>query len=150
MRAISLYGAMLGVVAWLFVSIGGTGGLIYLGVVAETVFEHDSMWISILLWIVFAFGCLSWWGGIAATLLGGRAFFSWVSGLSGGLPFTASERIVLLGHLFVLIAAGNALLFPRVIDIEFVYGFLLVAATFYGSGLCIAALTRRSSGRAGM
>jgi hypothetical protein len=145
----SLYGAMLGVVAWLVVSIGGFGGLLYLGVVAETVFERDSTWIGILLWLVYAIGCLSWWGGIAAILLGGRAFFGWVSELSGRLPFTSSEWIVLLGHAFVLMAAANALLFPRVVETEYVYGFLLVAATFYGSGLCIAALTRRSSGRAG-
>jgi hypothetical protein len=144
MRAANLYVAVLGVSAWLAFSFGGVGGMMYIGVLVENAFGRGSSYVAWVAWPTFALALIVWWGSLALVAANFRVFFRWASALSDSSGRTAGEWVIRLGHLLVLLACLNALTY-RVLDFDFVYGFLLLAGLSYGAGLIHGALTARST-----
>ena len=145
MRALSLYVAMLGVIAWLVLSLGGVGGLMYVGSLSENVAGGDIDWIKASLWVLVPVLMVLWWGAVAVALLNRRTLLRWVGDLPNHFQLTLGEWCAIAGHVFLLIAGANAVLYPRVVESEFVYGFLLLAAVGYAAGIWRATLTARST-----
>ncbi len=100
MRALSLYAAVLGAIAWLVLSLGGIGGLMYVGLFAENVIGRDLGWVIVPLWVLFAVLMALWWGAVAAVVLNVRSFLRWIGDLPDRLPLTTGEWFTAVGHLF--------------------------------------------------
>ena len=145
MRALNLYVAMLGVLAWLVLSLGGVGGLMYVGSLSESVVGRDDGWIKASLWVLVPVLMILWWGSVGVAILNGRTLLRWIGDLPNRLQLTLGEWCAVAGHAFLLIAGANAVLYPRFVESEFVYGFLLLAAVGYAAGIWGATLTARST-----
>ena len=145
MRALSIYAAILGVIAWLGISFGGVGGIMYVGLLIETTLGRDSPYIAWLAWPTFVVVLAVWWGSLVLVATSLRTFFRWASELPDSNIRIAGEWSIRLGHLCVVLAGVNALVPHRLLDVDFVYGFLLLAGLSYGAGIIHAALTARST-----
>jgi hypothetical protein len=117
----------------------------YLGLISENFMGQGVGWATVLFWSLSILLLVLWWTAPAAVLMKARYIRHWIINLSGTNPVTAGEWIIIGGHLLLLLAGANALLYPEVIEYEFVYGFLLLAATAYSLGLLTATLTARST-----
>ena len=144
MRAMSIYAAILGVIAWLAFSLGGVGGIMYIGLLVENALGRESPYIAWVAWPAFAVSLTVWWGAIAVIVANLRVFFRWASELPDSATRIAGEWLIRLGHICVVLACVNAITF-RLLDFDFAYGFLLLAGLAYGTGLFHAALTARST-----
>jgi hypothetical protein len=144
-RTLSFYAAILGTVAWLVLSYGGMGGLGYLGLITENFLGQGVGWVTIPIWSLSVLLLVLWWSTPAAMLMRARYIRHWIIHFSGTHPLTAGEWIIIGGHLLLLLAGANALLYPGVLKYEFVYGLLLLAAVAYSLGLLTATLTARST-----
>jgi hypothetical protein len=143
-RTLNLYAGIIGTVAWLVLSFGGIGGLIYGGALVDSWIGPDVSWVAVPFWVSSLLLLIIWWGALVAVLLQGRSLPQWVDCVANRKNLTGGEWLIVFGHVGLMSAALNALFF-RILSFDFVYGFLLVAGCAFSLGLLIATLTVRST-----
>lgn len=144
MRTLNLYAAIIGTVAWLVLSFGGVGGLVHAGMLVDSWIGRDVSWVTIPFWVFSLLLMIIWWRALVAVLLKGRSIPQWVDYVGNANTPSGGEWLIVLGHVSLMAAAVNALLF-RTLSFDFVYGFLLMAGSAYSLGLLTATLTLRST-----
>lgn len=140
MRWLSLIAAFVLLFVSLFAFFGGVGPLVAIGEYSDSFgLPNLVIWVLQLAYLGMFLGgvicCIVWFRGLR------RAF-----GSALDRPATVGDRLVWAGHLALLAALVNAVMWGfRLFDWDLLYLLLMVAAALYSLGLGALALTFRSS-----
>jgi len=124
-----------------FLFIGGLGPLMWFGHFGEHFFDEKHWTWN--LWIAFAYAfVVVWLGGVVYCVVQFRGVFAAI-GSALERPAQRGDYLVYSGHLALIASIVNAIWFTFGAR-DFVYGYLLLAALLYSSGLAVLAFNFRS------
>ena len=123
---------------------GGLGPLMWFGHFGEHLFDTKHWTWSLWLALAYAF-VIVWLGGVVYCAVQLRGVLAAI-GSALERPARRGDYLVYSGHLALIAAIVNTVWFNFGAR-DFVYGYLLLAALLYSSGLAILAFSFRSSTR---